>query len=62
MWIYDTIEDVLIDRVVGGARTDVWVVEGFTLYKDKDTQLYIYLKATHDLKYRYKEITFIGKE
>jgi hypothetical protein len=53
---------VLIDRVVGGARTDVWVVEGFTLYKDKDTQLYIYLKATHDLKYRYKEITFIGKE
>ena len=59
---YDIIEDVLIGRVVGGARTDVWVVEGFTMYKDKDTQLYIYLKASCDPRYRYKEMKFYSKE
>jgi hypothetical protein len=56
---YDIMEGVL---VVWGARTDMWSVGEFTLYKDKDTQLYIYLKETCDPKYKYKEMTFYPKE
>lgn len=59
---YDLAEDVLIGKILGGARTDVWVVEGFTLYKEKDTQLYIYLKASCDPRYKYKELSFYGND
>lgn len=59
---YDIIGDVLIGKLVGGTRTDMWAVEGFTLYKDKDTQLYIYLKVSCDPRYRHKEMKFYPKE
>lgn len=59
---YDLVDDVLIGKILGGARTDVWVVEGFTLYKEKDTQLYIYLKASCDPRYKYKELDFYGND
>ena len=55
---HDTIEDVLIGSLTDGPRTEMWAVEGFTLYKEKDTQLYMYLKASCDPKYKYKEISF----
>lgn len=59
---FTTIDGDELDFSDNNLMNGSWYVEGFTLYKDKDTQLYIYLKANCDPKYQYKEMKFYPKE